>query len=274
MGAFTLIVFTLLMFLIRFPSFLKWIHENPGIGIAVFIPLEILWIVIGLPITPLELGCGLVYGLYGLIINTVGKLLGCVTAFLLGRSCLRSYVERNFSHSHLIHEIDRALSQNRWSSIRLLLLIQLSYVPIALKNYGVSLTNVSLFSFTWTSLVGEFLGTCATVLAGSSAADIVKVAHGKEPMTSLQVVALSISVFSSVVFVLIMCSYIPRAMKTKEGISLSHLSQDLSNKTPDSSTECCLEEDRTTDFTQIYEASEDQVILESALSPLNEGDIF
>jgi uncharacterized membrane protein YdjX (TVP38/TMEM64 family) len=76
-----------------------------------------------------------------------------------------------------------------WDSYQLLLLIQLAYIPVALKNYGLSLTAVSFGAFFMTSLLGEMPSTFAIVWTGASTADLVGLLSGRGHMTYSQIFA-------------------------------------------------------------------------------------
>lgn len=119
-------------------SICEWIQHNTLVGALLFVPCEILWIFFCIPLTPLEIAAGYAFGLgVGLVVNTIGKLLGSLLSFLVGRHCLRSYVNRiwgsgnstSSSVGDLLKSLDHALSSTNGSaseSLQLLFLIQLA----------------------------------------------------------------------------------------------------------------------------------------------------
>ena len=119
-------------------SVCEWIQHNTLVGALLFIPCEILWILFCIPLTPLEIAAGYAFGLgVGFVVNTIGKLLGSVLSFLVGRHCLRSYVNRTWGSGNsgnsgvgsLLKSLDHALSStegNASESLQLLFLIQLA----------------------------------------------------------------------------------------------------------------------------------------------------
>jgi len=259
----------------------EWIRHNRVIGALIFVPVEVIWVVFCLPTTPLEVAAGYAFGLgCGFVVDSLGKLLGAVVSFLLGRYCLKDLVSKscfesqsphNYRYSaaaaaadgvdadgssscstgifnatastdgrgdnissirdsdasssssssdstdvarlgrdrgdceeggsshtaragggdqrsngvtsvHILMAVDAALSSTEPGASReafqLLLLMQLAYVPVALKNYGLSLTSVPFIRFLATALLGEAPGTLALVWTGASSADLVSSLHG------------------------------------------------------------------------------------------------
>lgn len=67
----------------------------------------------------------------------------------------------------------------------LLLLVHcIPVIPVAIKNYGLSMTSVSLSHFAVTALFGEAPGSLAAVWMGSSSRDLVGLLHGDAPSSS------------------------------------------------------------------------------------------
>eukprot|EP00937_MAST-01D_sp_MAST-1D-sp2_P008091 g8091.t1 len=168
----------------------RWLKAQGAAGDVVVVLIFALWIVAFLPSSPYELVIAAMYGLgHALVLITAGKLMGCVAAFLLGRSCGRERVERwiarrdrrgsgsdGTSAADILRALEAAVAARGW---RLVLPFQFAYLPIAIKNYGLAVcSDVSLWLFTWTLLVGEAPGTVATALVGESAGTAAGVAGG------------------------------------------------------------------------------------------------
>jgi uncharacterized membrane protein YdjX (TVP38/TMEM64 family) len=179
----------------------EWIRNNRVVGALLFIPCEAIWVCSCVPTTPLELAAGYAFGVeFGFWVDTLGKLIGCVISFSLGRHCLREFAMRSCLSGEfgadLLRAVDSSLAASpekkdlslpSWESIQLLLLIQLAYIPVALKNYGLSLTTVSFGAFFATSLLGEMPSTFAIVWTGASTADLVALLSGESTMTPGQI---------------------------------------------------------------------------------------
>ena len=197
----------------------EWIRRNTLIGALLFIPVEAIWVCVCFPTTPLELAAGYAFGVgFGFVVDTLGKLLGCCIAFSLGRYCFRSFAKKScFSRqgSELLRAVDSSFLPQRpigkkdysksdareeptssthspsqsppsWDSLQLLMLIQLAYIPIAVKNYGLALTAVPFSPFFFTSLIGEMPSTAAIVYTGASTADLMGLLDGGGHMTGTQ----------------------------------------------------------------------------------------
>lgn len=200
-----------------------WLAEHEAVGALAMVPIEATWIVLGGPTTPVELLIGFVFGLPGLLINVVGKFLGCVASFVLGRTVLRGVARNKFMYreapqdlaeqtaadgsrtpTHALFVAVEQLLAAGPRQIKMLLLIQLAWVPIAFKNYGLALMPaVTLPKFAVTSLVGELPSSVALVAAGMSARNVKDVLDGHASMTLPQVLAMALASASLVVLLLV-----------------------------------------------------------------------
>ena len=159
-----------------------WLR-SAGIAGAVLVCMTFsVWIILGIPSTPFELVTASIYGFrVGCIVVAIGKTLGCMSAFHIGRCLGLRYVSRWLEGAHgesmsaasLVRALDTAIRVKGW---RIALPLQLAYMPIVIKNYGLSLCNgVSSWLFFWTFMVGEMPATVATVYAGSTMSDVLQV---------------------------------------------------------------------------------------------------
>ena len=149
------------------------------------------WIILCVPSTPFELAVASVYGFrLGCAVVAVGKVLGCISAFHIGRRLGLRYVSRwlegaqgeSISAASLVRALDTAVRVKGW---RIILPLQLAYVPIAVKNYGLSLcSGVSSWLFFWTFVLGEMPATVATVYAGSTMPDVLQLLRGSHSSIS------------------------------------------------------------------------------------------
>lgn len=104
---------------------------------------------IGLPISPLMLTGGLVFGFPGILWNIVGACLGAVLSFGLGRVLGQDLIVHVLGQRLL--EIERWIEKHGfWALVRLRLLP----VPFPLLNYGAALARVSWPVFLGSTLLG------------------------------------------------------------------------------------------------------------------------
>ena len=112
----------------------EWTQHNLLVGALVFIPLEVIWVVLCVPTTPLELAAGFAFGCrWGFVVDSLGKLLGGALSFVIGRYCCRDVIAQacieGSGGGGLMRSVDRALAtsgDSGQSSLKLLILIQLA----------------------------------------------------------------------------------------------------------------------------------------------------
>ena len=159
-----------------------WLRSAGIAGTVLVCMTFSVWIILGIPSTPFELVTASIYGFrVGCIVVAIGKTLGCMSAFHIGRCLGLRYISRWLQGAHgesvsaasLVRALDTAVRVKGW---RIALPLQLAYMPIVIKNYGLSLCNgVSSWLFFWTFMVGEMPATVATVYAGSMMPDVLQV---------------------------------------------------------------------------------------------------
>jgi len=163
----------------------RWKLEQPLLTAAVSIAAVVAWILSFMPLTPLEVSLGFLLGVKtGYIVVFIGKILGCTASFLLGRTILRDWAQRQFGKNELLQAIDLAITRQ---PLKICLLIRLAYIPIGLKNFGLAVVSVNPATFV-ASLVGvEVLNSLVLVSVGSTAKDLGALISGREPKSAGQV---------------------------------------------------------------------------------------
>jgi len=188
------------------PIVLEFIKDLGWIGKIIFVAIYIVATVAFIPGSILTLGGGFVFGLYwGIFLVWLGATIGCILAFILGRTALRSWVEKKVDQYPKFKAVDVAIAQQGW---KIVLLLRLSPVlPFNVLNYGLALTKVSLIHYCWASAVGMLPGTALYVYFGSLASDLSQVASGKgliNPMQQIIIWCVSgVVIIVTVVFVTI-----------------------------------------------------------------------
>lgn len=92
----------------------------------------------GVPLTPFEVLTGFCFGIpLGIVLDLVGRLLGASLSFLAARQASRCLDDcpccGNLKSSPVLRGVGRAVEQQ---GLRFLVLFNLAYVPVAVKNYG------------------------------------------------------------------------------------------------------------------------------------------
>jgi uncharacterized membrane protein YdjX (TVP38/TMEM64 family) len=193
----------------------NWIKRNMLIGALLFIPIEVIWTVLCIPTTPIELAAGYTFGFgYGFLVDCIAKLIGAALSFFLGRYCLHNCAGASSDmfqgeKGKMFKAIDAALTNNKdaantYESFKLLLLIQLAYIPVSIKNYGLSLTSVEFSYFISSALIGESPGTLALTWTGSTTRDLVALMSGEEESSQTQVIVLILGLICLVLCMIVL----------------------------------------------------------------------
>lgn len=137
-------------------------------GVLLFVVAYIVATVALLPGSVLTLAAGFAYGpLGGLLVASPASVIAATIAFLLGRSVLRGWVERQIATSPRARALDRAVGRD---SFRLILLLRLSpVIPFNVLNYALGISEARLGRYVAASFLGMLPGTWMYVYLGSLA---------------------------------------------------------------------------------------------------------
>lgn len=158
--------------------------------------------VLFVPGSILTLGAGFLFGVvYGTIAVSVGSVLGATGAFLVGRTLLRTTIEKRIAAYPRFQAIDRAVGEQ---GFKIVLLVRLSPIfPFNLLNYAFGLTNVRPWQYVLASWIGMLPGTVMYVYLGSALKSLAEVAagapEGGTPQTVFFVAGLVMTVIATVV---------------------------------------------------------------------------
>ena len=182
-GAYAL--FTYLPMLDYLVAVSDWVHTRGAGGAVLFVSAMMLWIVLFMPSTPLELLCSFTYGFWwSLPLNTLGKVGGGTIAFLLGRHVGRARVQQRFARMRFLRAMEAAVARQGWCVV---LLVQYAFVPMWVKNYGLSVMSaVSAPLFAATCFLAGFPFTVALGYVGSTARDLIGVLRGEGSVGRVQ----------------------------------------------------------------------------------------
>ncbi len=130
-----------------------------------------------IPGSVLTLGAGFLFGVVGgMIVVSVGSVLGATAAFLVGRTLLRGWIEKWIAANPRFQAIDRAVAKE---GFKIGLLLRLSPVfPFNLLNFALGLTDIRLGQYVLASWIGMAPGTLMYVYLGSALKSLAEVAAG------------------------------------------------------------------------------------------------
>lgn len=152
-------------------------------GVLVFVAAYVVATVALLPGSALTLVAGFAYGpVGGLLVTSPASVLAATTAFLLGRTTLRGWVQRKIAGRPRIRAISQAIGRD---SFRLILLLRLSpLVPFNLLNYALGVSEARLSRYVAASFIGMLPGTWLYLYLGSlatTAAELTDASRGGAP---------------------------------------------------------------------------------------------
>ena len=141
-------------------------------GRVLFVILYAAACVFFLPVSPLTLGAGALFGILpGFLLVWTGAALGSCASFLIGRHWLRSWVEKRLARYPMFIAIDAAVSRQGWRVVFLTRLTPL--FPFNTLNYGYGLTRVRFKEYMGASILGMAPPTLMFVYLGAAAGEAV-----------------------------------------------------------------------------------------------------
>lgn len=219
---------------------INWIQSQGVFGYIYFDLLMILWILLCLPSTAIEMASGFLFGFAkSLVVSIIAKTLGSFIAFLLGKYIFHKLIHRNLaSSSRILRALDFAMKK---SPFRILLLIRLAAMPIAVKNYGTSILDVSKRLFLVCTFLGGIPFTLAWSYFGAASSDLIRLfggdSDGSEDQNSslnrskknVEIILLVSGIVASLVFIFFIKNYTKKAIAEVHDAHEEHV-QNLSRQ--------------------------------------------
>merc|ERR1719401_2210900 len=124
---------------------LKWVYSlvdffqgRSFLACSVYVCMYVFVSLVCLPLTPIEIFTGFCFGVpFGILLDVIGRVLGAVVSFLIARGLL--YLDADcpccdyVKHHPVLKGVGRAVEER---GMRFLIMFNLAYVPVAVKNYG------------------------------------------------------------------------------------------------------------------------------------------
>ena len=129
-----------------------------------------------LPASPMELSISYIFGFWrGFTIVYFGKLCTCLLAYILSRSCLRSWAHEAFSKHEVLRAFESECVSRPW---RVAFLLRAVYIPLPVKNYGGGALGLPPLPWSVATLIVEVPDTYFTAALGSAARSVTELLHG------------------------------------------------------------------------------------------------
>jgi uncharacterized membrane protein YdjX (TVP38/TMEM64 family) len=156
---------------------IAWIETHPTLAWIAYVATYIVATVLVIPASILTLAAGFVFGLpLGVVLVSIGSVLGASAAFLVGRFFVREWVVKRIAGWPRFRALDRA---TRHDGFVIVLLTRLSpLVPFNLINYGLALTSVRFRDYFLASWIGMLPVTLVYVYIGSVAKALTQLTSG------------------------------------------------------------------------------------------------
>lgn len=162
----------------------SWTKSQGTIGELIFLFFMSLWSALCLPVTPFEIAAGYLFGFWkAFVIGATGKTIASAIAFFLVRIFRNcdifglSLVSQTVDSSHLIQGLKTATKKRPW---QLLLLIRITIVPSAFKNYGLSMLPCSFKQYIVTAFVGAIPFSLVWAQVGSMSSSLLDALYNEK----------------------------------------------------------------------------------------------
>lgn len=193
----------------------EWIQTQGFFGAVVFDIIMIFWIILCLPSTIIEITGGFLFGFWiGLLVNIIGKNIGCLIAFFIGRLAGKNFADWLFRKFKMLKIFERVVAKN---SVKMVFLIRFAYIPIGIKNYGLSLLNVSTKLFVIATMLSHIPTAILFAFVGSSADNLIDIINGNYNGGTLGIVLIVVGAFSVAILMGLTVYYTRKEWKKVSG---------------------------------------------------------
>lgn len=133
---------------------MEWLQQPGPAGQFAYVAVYIIATLLLLPLSPLAIGAGYVFGLYyGFIVTLVAATIGAVIAFMLARTLLRSRFYRLFKANAGLAAVEKSINDQGGTIVFLLRLSPI--IPSQILNYLCGVTGIRLWSYALATLLGK-----------------------------------------------------------------------------------------------------------------------
>lgn len=153
------------------------------------------------PSTAFELLAGYIFGFWvGLLLATIGKLLGSVLSFLIGRYLCRKRVRAYMERGHPVFKAFQSLLLKR--QVLIVFLTRIAFFPIAIKNYGLSVLEVKFAVYFAAALLTGLPFSVIWVYSGHAAQHLTMLlsSHGTHSSTEIVILVVGAASALSLLF--------------------------------------------------------------------------
>ena len=166
---------------------MSWIESSRGyfehlgwLGVLLFALVITAAQMVVLPVSPLALATGVIFGFWGgLLTTSLGTGLGVAVNFLVARYLARGAVSHRLARNEKFRLIDAAIGREGWKIVALLRFVPM---PFGLANYAYGITAIRFFPYLITSVLTILPTNIFFVWLGSSTSEGMQaLAGGSRP---------------------------------------------------------------------------------------------
>lgn len=182
----------------------SWAVTHQSSALLVITASIILGTLLLLPLSLMMMLAGFLFGLgQGFAVTWVAGLIASSTAFWLGRSFARAWIERRIQRQPTFMAIDRAIQRKGFLVVLLTRLVML--LPYPPLNYSLGLTSVSFKDYALATNIGSAPAFFLFVYLGTTVSNIAAIVNGEISLegTELAVAALALSVVVGLVLLIV-----------------------------------------------------------------------
>jgi len=156
---------------------LQWIDSLGTLGAIAFVAIYIVATSICIPGSMMALAGGALFGkLIGSFLVYISGLLGAYTAFWLGRSLLRDWIQNRLQKNIYLKAVNKIVADEGWKIACLLHLSPI--IPFNMLNYALGTSRISQKNFVFATAIGILPGVILYTFLGSTISDLTMVITG------------------------------------------------------------------------------------------------
>ncbi|ETV66903.1 hypothetical protein H257_16713 [Aphanomyces astaci] len=158
---------------------MHWVQNHPVVGGGAYVVVFAMAVVACLPASVFELAAGYIFGFgWGWVIAASGKTLGSVISFALGRYYLQGWVHKMLRRGPPLFRALAQLTSRNELKWKIVILTRIAWMPIGIKNYGLSILPVSFALFFWPMLLVGSIFSAISAYLGHTATHVKSILTG------------------------------------------------------------------------------------------------
>jgi len=179
--------------------FVEWLRDQPDISMILYIIVGSVAVLIGFPLTVLEIICAMIYPMaLSLVICIVSRVLVISISYIIAVTMMKDNIDHYASKKLFLLKMKMAIAE---SEVKFVFLIRLIFIPMFIKNYVLPTAVLSFVKYFATSMVAGIPGLIVNTLIGANADNIWDILNGENDEGAAGTALLAFGVAMIFVFV-------------------------------------------------------------------------